>query len=452
MEDMSVKEKKHFIRDLFALALPMSVQNLINNAVTIADNLMIGSLGDDCISAVSVCWTYSWLYSVFSTAFASGALLMISRMWGKGDKKGAKQLMSFSLSVCFLLGLFLFVLTALFPETILRIYSNVESMIPVGVKYLKIMKYAYLVSTISYALMILLRSIRKVAVSMATSIGSCLINIFLNYVLIFGHFGFPQLGIEGAAIASLSARIFELAIVLIYLLVIDRDLHFRISDFDPFIAKNTMLSLIEVTLPLLVIDCLASLVSTMQTIITGHISRYYISANSIVHTSYETIFVFCWGFAQAANVIIGNIIGDGDHQKAYRYSFYFVITGLVMGAITSVSLHFIMPYVMSYYHVADETILLAKQMSYSASIIVLFSCYYTIVGEGVLKAGGNTKRLLKIDLLCSWLFAIPFGALCAFVFHLPAYVLYVILRSNNILKTFWSLKKLKDRDWIVQFE
>ena len=449
MEDNHKNEIKQFVHDLFSLALPMSIQNLINNAVTVADNLMIGSLGDDCISAITVCWTYSWLYTMLSTAFASGSLLMITRMWGNGDKKSVKKLMSFAITSCALISFTLFTITSLIPEKILRIYSNVETMIPLGVRYLNIMKFAYLASTMTFTVMILLRSIKKVRVSMVTSIGSCIINVVLNYLLIFGNFGFPKLGIEGAAIASLSARVFELAVVLIYLFIVEKELRFRISEFDPRIGKDTLMSLIKVSIPLLIIDSLASLVSTMQTIITGHISRYYISANSIVHTSYETIFIFCWGFAQAGNVIIGNIIGDGDREKAYRYSWYFAATGFIMGVLTSISLHFIMPFVMNFYHVADETLVLAKQMSYSASIITLFSCYYTIVGEGVLKAGGNTRKLMKVDLLCSWLFAIPFGALCAFVFRWPAYVLYVILRSNNILKTVWTLNKLKKKDWII---
>ena len=441
-------ETKEFIREVFTLSLPVGFQQIINLTVNMIDNIMVGQMGELAITAVSISGTFTWLVMVFGTGLAHGANVVMAQDWGSGNVQRIKKLFSFVLTMSFSAALIFFVLTSLFPERIIQIYSSIPQFIAPGVEYLSIMKYSFLLTSISQMTLLMLQSVRSVKIGLYNSILSCFTNIFLNWVLIFGHLGFPALGIRGAALATVIARSIELVITLTYLFRFEPNLQFRPKDFHPVLEKEFLLQYIHITLPLLIIDVFSNLVSSVQTMISGRISQYYISANSIVHMAWTIPNSFCVGVSASANIMVGNLIGSSRYDTAKSYAWKFVRTALLLGVIASGLVQVILPVLSSFYKITDETRILTRQMGYAASCTVLFLPLCFVVFNGILKAGGQTRKLMYVDMAANWLIAIPFGYIAAFVLHWHPAVLYAVLRSGNLFKAGWGLLQLKKGNWI----
>ena len=439
---------RQFIKEIVLLALPAGLQQVINMAVNLADNLMIGSLGEASISAVSICGTYMWLVNTFINGLAGGAVVIAAQDWGSGDTKRIKKLFSMVLCFSFSIGILFFLLTSFFPEQILQIYSNAPEIIEPGTGYLKYIKYSFPMVSISFSIMIMLRSVRSVKLGLYNSALSCVFNVFFNWVLINGHLGAPRMGAAGAALATTISYLIQLTVSLVYFLKVEKNLKFRITDFNPFVGWSLFKQFVIITIPLLMIDVMNNMASSVQTMITGRISTNYVTANSIVHMGWQIPNVFCWGVAMSASIMIGNALGAKDFDKAKQDAKRFVVTGICLGLFSAVMLQIILPVLIQFYNVTEATRILARQMGYSASVTVFFLALSATLCNGVIKSGGYTQRLLKIDLMSNWLVAIPLGAVGAFVLGWPAPVLYLVLRSGNIIKTAWALLRLKKGDWM----
>lgn len=441
-------ETRLFIKELFTLALPVGFQSLINNLVNMIDSVMIGTLGEACISAVSVSGTFLWLANTFIMGLAGGASVVMAQDYGRGEMKRIKRLFSFVMLVCVLCSVFFFVIVTLFPVQILKLYSNMPSMIEPGVSYLNIIRYSMVLNMMTMAIIFMLRSVRSVKLGLYNSIFSCVSNVFFNWVFIFGNLGAPAMGVAGAALGTLIARIIEMAVSVVYLFFIEKNLKFKLSDFNPILDVTFLKQYIQIAIPLLAIDVFTNFSSSVQTMITGRVNEFYLSANSIVHNSWMLPSVFLGGASMAASVMIGNSIGQQNFDRAKRDSFRFIYASAIFGLFSGLMVQVICPILSTYYHVQPETLLLAKQMSYAATISVFFQSMAIILCNGVIKSGGMTNRILKVDMIATWLIAIPIGYLCAFVFHLPAAFLYLILRGNNIVKAGWAILQIKKNDWM----
>ena len=446
------KETRQFIHDVLTLAIPVGFQSLINNLVNMIDGIMIGQLGEACISAVSVSGTFLWLADTFIMGISGGAAIIMAQDYGKGEMKRIKRLFSFVLILASCVALVFFTLMTLFPAQILRIYSSMPTIIAPGVSYMKYLRFSMALNMVSMSIVAMLRSVRSVKLGLYNSMFSCVSNVFFNWVFIFGNLGAPAMGVAGAALGTLIARMIEFVVSLTYLFVFEKNLKFRIQDFDPRLDLSFLKQYAVISVPLLAIDVLNNFSSSVQTMITGRINEYYLSANSIVHNSWMLPSLFLGGIGMAAGVMIGNAIGRKDFEKAKSDSVRFIYAALIFGAFAGAMVQVIRPILSSFYNVLPETLLLAKQMGYAASISVFFQSIARILCNGVIKAGDMTQKILKIDVISTWLIAIPLGYISAFVLHLPAAFLYLILRSSNIVKAFWAFARIKKQDWIQVIE
>ena len=323
-----------------------------------------------------------------------------------------------------------------------------ENIIEPGYQYLKYIKYCFPILSLNYGIIILLRSVRSVKLGFYTSLISCGFNVFLNWVFIYGNLGAPQMGVAGAALATSISYFIQFLVSVIYLLCFEKNLQFKIRNFNPFVGKELFKKFIYVSIPLLCIDIMYNFSSSAQTMITGRISENYVTANSIVHMGWQIPDVFTQGIAMAASIIIGNSIGAKNYEKAKKDSLRFVLTSICIGIFMAFSLQMILPLLLAFYDVTLETKELAIQMGYAASITVFFGACCAILSNGVIKSGGYTNQLLRIDTISIWLIAIPLGFIGAFVLEWPAPVLYIVLRSGNIVKTIWSFYRIRKDDWI----
>lgn len=445
---MLEKIDKKFYKEVMLLAIPIAGQYLISQILQLLDNLMVGSLGEDSISAVSISFTFAWLVMTFFMGFASGSSVLSAQEYGRKNIEKMKTLTATAMRFNLGVALLFFFLSTFFPKEILSLYTNQEAIIQKGIVYISIIKYSIPLYAITTTFVSMLQAGRNVKLGFINTMISCIVNAVLNYVLIFGKFGFPVLGLKGAAIATLIARIVEFLVCIAYVFFIEKEIKFTYSDFFKRLNNKTLRSLISVTLPILAIEVLNNLVSSVQTSLTGHISRVYIAANSIVHTAWVIPSTLSFGVAMAAGVMIGNTIGEGDQEKVYTYAQRFVGFGFVFGIFNSLVLTIILPIIKGFYNVSLDTLTLTTQMGRLATITVFFISIATIVCNGVIKASGQTQKLLKIDIISNWLIAIPFGYFAAYVLKVPVHYLYLILRSGNIYKSIWGIIKIKRKNWL----
>lgn len=445
---MSETRKDHFWSELFKVAIPISIQYLINQLLVMIDNIMIGSLHENNITAVTICTTFLWLSTMFFMGTGEGLVIVSAKAYGQKDISKIKRTFSVVALINVLVAVLLFLVISLIPEKILLVYSNIPEVMEAGVVYLKYARYTVLFGAVSTSITMLLQSVKSVRVGLVSSIASCILNVVLNWLLIFGNLGFPQLGVRGAAIATVGAKIIEMLIVLFYFFFMDKKIRFRLSDFRLEKDKYDLQILFKTTYPLLLIDILTNLVSSVQTMITGHISQYYVAANSIVHNSWVIPTIFSYGLSNAASVMVGNELGKGKKEEIVSYGRKFLYFSIALGIFNACMVQVLLPVISSFYDVEQATLILARKMGYYASITTFFNTVSTIVCTGVIKSTGKTQILLVIDLVSNWLLAIPFGYLAAFVLGWPAETLYLILRGGNIVKTIWGIYQITSDKWI----
>ena len=442
------EENRQFVMEFVRLAIPMAFQRLVVFIIQLIDNLMIGSLGEMCISGVAVSGTFNWLCTTFSQGMADGAVILAAQEYGRDNKPQIRKLLSFVLTVNLGIGLFFFALISLFPRQILSIYTDVPGIIEEGLKYINIVKFSIPLGGLSFAVVTILHSTRNVKLGMVSSITSCFANMFFNWVFIFGNLGAPVMGVEGAALGTLLAKIVEFIIVFGYLLFMETNLNFRISDYMPKLEKDYLYTLMKVTIPIMVIDVLSNLVTSAQTIIVGHISENYITSNSIVHTTWTLPSVFCMGLGVAAGIMMGNRIGAKDMDTVKNHARKFVVTSFGMGIINCGIMNILLPIIAGFYEISQATLDLTYKMGRVASLTVVFVCMNFVVCNGVIKAGGDTGNLLKVDLIFNWLVAIPLGYLAAFHLGCPPEYLYFILRLGIVLKVIWGVWQIYTDRWL----
>ena len=444
------REKQDFAKKAIALAIPIILQRIVGVFVNLLDNIMVGSLGDISVSACSIANQFFLLYMCVTMGLVGGAVIISAQAYGKGDKDVIKRMMTVSLYLSMLNSLLFFILTQFFAEEIITIYSNQQNILEPASSYLRIVSYSYLMFAISTTLSMLLRTVRCVRLGFYVEGASSVINVILNYVLIFGHFGAPQLGIKGAAIATVLARSIGLLIAVIYSFVIDKRLNYRIRDITRLPDRKLMSTFIKCGIPVLIGDTLMMLNSTFQTMITGRISSSYIAANSIVHVIWQIAALAAMGFETSASIMIGNDIGTGNVERVQKDGERFFKLSVIYGVLAAIIVLLIGPFLLQFYNISEEATQMARSMINSASLVVFIMVIQMVTTKGVIKAGGKTKELMIMDLLSCFCFGLPLGYLAAFVLHWPPFLIYIVIRGDYLVKAIWGIRRLKKRDWIVE--
>lgn len=438
-----------FVRKAVALAIPIILQRVVSVFVNLIDNIMVGSMGDVSVSACSIANQFYLLYICVTSGILGGAIIISAQAYGKGDNDIIKRMMSLSLYLTIINSLIFFVATQFFSEGIIRIYSNQESVLEPASRYLRIMSYSYLFFAISTTLTMMLRTVQCVRLGFFVECADSGINAILNYVLIFGHFGAPQLGLEGAAIATVLARGIGLVIAAFYVFSVDKRLQYKLKDLRLLPDRKLTATFLKCGTPIFVTGSLMMLNSTLQTMITGRISSSYITANSIVHVVWQIAALAGMGFETAANIMIGNDIGKGDMGKVQRDGERFFKLSILYGVCASIIVLIIGPFLIQFYNISTEASAMAHSLVKSSALVVFVMVVQMVTTQGVIKAGGKTKQLMIMDLLSCFCFGLPLGYIAAFVLRWPPFLIYIVIRGDYLVKAVWGWFKLKEKKWVV---
>lgn len=447
-----MENKKSFYKNIFAIAIPIALQNLITLGTSMMDSIMLGRADNTgvLLSASSLANQPFFILQVLTFGIASGSSVLCAQYWGKGDTRPIRDIFSFVLKVAILVGIIFGLAVLCIPETVMGIYSNNSEIIMRGSQYLRIIGYAYFTFAISNTLLTAFRSVEVLKVSVIVSVMSFCVNVFLNWVLIFGNLGAPALGITGAAIATLIARLGEFLVTMVYTLFIDKRLKFRINDIfrhNKVLAKDVVKS----GTPVMINEFMWVLATSAQAAILGHITYSIgdpVAANSIAGVIQQLSTVLIMGVANASAVIVGMAIGEGNMDKALERAKALRRLAVIMGFIAFAFILTVKKSFIGFYSVPVETKELANKIITVFAVITIFSSINMTLIMGTLRGAGDTKFCMRMEICALWLLAIPLALVSAFVLHLPVPVVFFFMKIDEIAKAIGGNIRMNGNKWL----
>lgn len=445
MRSQASDNKTDFYRQIFKLVIPIVIQNLLSAAVNSADVIMLNYVGQSSISAVSLAANYANVLFMVYYGLGTGATLICAQYYGKGNLKAIETVEGIALRFSLILSLIVSMVAFTMPQTMMRLFTNDPELIRIGASYLRVMGITYLCWGIIEIYLAVLRSIGRVTISMALNVLAFVLNVILNAVFIFGLFGVPKMGATGVAIATAISRLIELAACIIVSLV-SKDI--KLNPKYMFI-RNKLLSgdFVRLSLPALFNDVSWSVAFSMYSVILGHLGTDAVAANSLVVVVRNIGTVLCFGVASAGGILLGNVMGQGNIEKAKDYASRMmkltVITGIIGGGIILM----ITPFVLRFASLNDTAMHYLKYMLLINSYYIMGAAVNTSLIAGVFRAGGDTRFGLVCDTIDMWCYAVPLGFFAAFVLKLPVLWVYFLLCTDEFVKWPWVIKRYRSGKW-----
>lgn len=439
--------KDRFYSQIFKLVVPIVIQNLLSAAVSSADVVMLNYVGQSSISAVSLAANYASVLFMVYYGLGTGATLLCAQYWGKKDLQAIRVVEGIALRFSLMITLVFSGFALLTPELMMRLFTTDAELIRIGAGYLRIMSFTYFCWGFIEIYLAVLRSVGKVTIAMTLNVLAFSLNIFLNAVFIFGLFGAPRLGATGVAIATATSRAVELVGCILVSLLFSRDL--KLNPAYMFISNKPLLrDFVQLSLPALANDLSWSVAFSMYSVILGHLGTDAVAANSLVVVVRNFGTVLCFGTASAGGILLGNVMGEGDMDRAKEYASKLLKLTIITGAIGGVLILTATPFVL---HLADLT----ETAMYYLKYMLLINTYYvmgaavnTTLIAGVFRAGGDTRFGLICDTIDMWCYAVPLGFIAAFVFKLPVLVVYFLLCTDEFVKWPWVIKHYRSGKWL----
>lgn len=448
---MLIRERR-FYRRILTIAIPIALQNLITLITSMMDTVMLGRADDTgvLLSASSLANQPFFILTITTFGLAGAASVLTAQYWGKGDTKAIRAIFSLAIKAAAIVSFLMGTVVLLFPETIMGLFSNDAPVIAKGVDYLRIIGFAYYTFGISNTIICTLRGIEVVRISVIVNLASLFTNVFLNWVLIFGNLGAPALGIRGAAIATLCARLLEFVITIVYLFFIDKRLQFRLRDLLHF-HKTLASDLLRCGTPVVINELAWSLGITVQAAILGHI-RYAVgdpvAANSIAGIVQQLSTVFIFGIANAAAVMVGMTIGEGKQELAKKQAHTFKYLSFLIGVLACGLILLLKDPFINFYHIPEATKELARQLMVVIAFVTIFVSSSSVLIVGVLRGAGDTTFCLASEMVCLWLIATPLAFVLAHVLHAPVPLVLIGMKMDEPCKTTACLIRMRGDKWL----
>lgn len=442
-----MKENQSFRKEVFVIALPVTLQSLLQSSFSVVDQIMTGQLGTVSIAGIGLAAKFTSLYSVIISAIATGAGIMIAQYVGSGDQKEVGRSFFTNLAFALFLAVLFTAVCVLFPAKLMGLYTTDTEMTAVAADYLRIYAVSFIPIVLSSILSTFLRCVGAAALPLYTSIAAALLNSGLNYVLIFGKFGCPAMGTNGAALASVIAQTGSC----LFLLALFTGMYRRRAWQLPvaFLSgKKSWLGYMGLLLPILICEFFWGLGENVYASIYGHIGTQDYAAMTLTNPIQGLMIGALSGVSQAAGIMIGKALGAGDYDKAYRDSGKLMRYGWVGSLALSVLLVIFSRYYVLIFQVEDSVRATAVWLLFAFAVISPVKVQNMILGGGIIRSGGMTQYVMAIDLIGTWVFGVPLGLLTAFVLKLPIPAVYFILSLEECIRLGISLIVFRRKKWM----
>lgn len=420
-------------KEFIKIVAPITFQYLMTSLVSASDAFMLGFLDQTSLAAASLATQIAFIYSLFFTAFVMGFNVMAAQYWGKGDRITVEKVITISMRYTLLVGIVFSLITLLFPEQVMHLFTTDKAIIVQGALYLRAVSLSYVLTGFAQIYFGVLKVCNHAGLSSLIGSLSVVVNIGLNAILIFGLLGMPKLGIVGAALATVLARIFETVFVI---LVLQKYKCPRTRLKYLFLTNEKMLhsAYWKYTMPLLVNQLGWGGGITMYSVIMGHLGSDATAANSIASIVRSMIASLCWGIAAGVSIIIGGTLGRNQLEEAKRLGSKYVRLSIVIGVGSGIVILMLTPLVVHVVTLSNQAVYYLKAMLCMAAYYIIGNSLNSTIISGIFPAGGDTRFGMICDLITLWIVIVPMGMLAAFVFHAPVLVVAFILTLDEFVK------------------
>lgn len=438
---------KEFFATILTLVIPITLQNLIGSSLNMVDNLMIGRLGENSIAAVGLVNQYFFIFMLCLAGINAGAGIFMSQFWGKDDTLNIRRMLKLDIILSIIASIIFFIPAVIFPKEIMKIFTDNTEVINLGVQYIKIVSITFVLTSITQAFSTTLRCIGIARPPMYGSLIGILINGFLNWVLIFGHFGFPAMGVAGAALATSIARVVEMIFIVISAykssdIFSNKDKEVLDLNFD-FVKMY-----FKTSYSVILNELIWSLGMSVYSIIYARIGISEVASMQIANTINNMFMVLSMGMANAAAIIIGNKIGAGDEESAVDHAAKLSILAPVVGIIMGIALWFAAPVVVGLFKINQDTFNMTVGVLRIMAFFSPLRFFNVLMIVGIFRGGGDTTYSMLVQLGTIWLFAIPAGFIAAVYFKMPLEKVFFIITLEEVVRIFFEINRLKSKKWI----
>ena len=441
---MMDERKRSLRKEIVRLALPIALQQFMTALVGACDAIMLGKLSQDAMSAVSLATQVTFVFNLFMFAFMAGENMFVAQYYGKGDYTGISQVFSLVTKICGCIAVVFLAGTLFFPEQLMRILTNEETLIVLGSEYLRVIGISYVFSGIAQTFLAIMKNCG--AVNMSTLINGVMVilNIALNAVFIFGLSGFPKMGIKGAALATVLATVVQFLWSVGYVLCRIRAVKFSLRSCE----KKLFGRFWQKTVPLLINNLAWGIGFSMYSVIMGHLGTDAVAANGIANISKNLVVCFCLGLGNAGSIIVGNRLGADRLQEAKEVGGTLTRTAIIAGIVSGLVLIALSPFITKMVDLTPTARGYLQKMLLISSYYIAGKSVNCMTIGGIFAAGGDSKFGMLCDSVTLWCIIVPLGCICAFILKLPVMVVYFVLNLDEIIKLPVVYKHYKKYKWI----
>ncbi len=441
---MMDERKRSLRKEIVRLALPIALQQFMTALVGACDAIMLGKLSQDAMSAVSLATQVTFVFNLFMFAFMAGENMFVAQYYGKGDYTGISQVFSLVTKICGCIAVVFLAGTLFFPEQLMRILTNEETLIVLGSEYLRVIGISYVFSGIAQIFLAIMKNCG--AVNMSTLINGVMVilNIALNAVFIFGLSGFPKMGIKGAALATVLATVVQFLWSVGYVLCRIRAVKFSLRSCE----KKLFGRFWQKTVPLLINNLAWGIGFSMYSVIMGHLGTDAVAANGIANISKNLVVCFCLGLGNAGSIIVGNRLGADRLQEAKEVGETLTKTAIIAGIVSGLVLIDLSPFITKMVDLTPTARGYLQKMLLISSYYIAGKSVNCMTIGGIFAAGGDSKFGMLCDSVTLWCIIVPLGCICAFILKLPVMVVYFVLNLDEIIKLPVVYKHYKKYKWI----
>jgi putative MATE family efflux protein len=436
-----------YYRRMLQVGLPIALQQFVMSSLNLVSVMIIGQLGETAIAAVGLGNQIGFLHNLLLFGITSGSAIFTAQFWGKGDIPSIRKVLGLCLSLGMVGGIFFWVVSLFFPELALGIYSKDGAVVVLGSQYLRIFGWAFLLMPVTFSFAAVLRSIGDVRTPLVVSLTALSLNTLLSYGLIFGYFGLPEMGVRGAALAGLIARVLECGGLLALVYRRKGPAAARLRELFQYEGKFVR-RIMQRVLPVALNELLWSLGIAAYYVVYARIGTDAIAAMNIASSIDNMAFVVFIGLGNACAIMVGNRIGAGEEEKAYAYAGRSLGLSILGGVLVGGLILVISPLVLSVYKVSPLVIDYTRKILWIVCTCLWMRAANMVIFIGILRSGGDTKFGFFLDAGTIWVVGVPLAALGAFAFHLPVYLVYLLVMMDELTKFVVGTWRYFSRRWI----
>lgn len=438
------ERKRSLRKEIVRLALPIALQQFMTALVGACDAIMLGKLSQDAMSAVSLATQVTFVFNLFMFAFMAGENMFVAQYYGKGDYTGISQVFSLVTKICGCIAVVFLAGTLFFPEQLMRILTNEETLVVLGSEYLRVIGISYVFSGIAQTFLAIMKNCGVVNMSTLINGVMVILNIALNAVFIFGLSGFPKMGIKGAALATVLATVVQFLWSVGYVLCRIRAVKFSLKSCE----KKLFGRFWQKAVPLLINNLAWGIGFSMYSVIMGHLGTDAVAANGIANISKNLVVCFCLGLGNAGSIIVGNRLGADRLQEAKEVGETLTKTAIIAGIVSGLVLIALSPFITKIVDLTPTARGYLQKMLLISSYYIAGKSVNCMTIGGIFAAGGDSKFGMLCDSVTLWCIIVPLGCICAFILKLPVMVVYFVLNLDEIIKLPVVYKHYKKYKWI----